>query len=366
MKKYNLIFGFFVMSILMLSFVSSYMPDTHKYIADQSILQASNSEYGKIAQKYPDDFVGCNILVDISVLAYFSEGFNKISTKYKATHSTSMCQRAVQNAETERELACAIGICAHHTTDGVAHNEFVVEVIERTNLVNGLIHIFAEEKVNDALLKLEGRELSVQTRQALANVAPVHKEFFRELLVTEGTSFNFDAMFDAFTNEVTGNDKYSVGFRGFTAIPTSIHIVMFLIFALMLTLLAFLYKREKKTIINYIGMTIAFLIALTVILAYVLFFTGKIWMFFQTVSYPVSQMMPTSGWEVHLNKAVQETTNMLKGGSNYVMAVTPDPAGEHALTNASAVGSGVRTVVNVIIVIIIGIFVWLNFKKKKK
>lgn len=364
MKK--LIPLFLLLSIFLVASASAYMPGTHTYMNDKAMIIAPNSEVGQKVQNYYEDYIACDVLTDISVFYYFTEGFNRIGTKYKQTHTQNLCQRMVQNAENDRQLACAYGVCAHHVQDGVSHNQYVPTVVERTKLVNGLVHIFAEEKVNDELIKSEGIELNTRIRQAIANVAPVHKEFFRANLVSEGSDFPFDSMYDAFVSEVTSEDKYSVGFRAFTAVPFSIHLTLISIFLLSTLILAFLIRRKTKTKLNYIAMFLLFLfIIMPIILAYVLFYTGKLWVFFQWASYPISSLMPTSGWESYSNMAIQETANMMNGGYQYVIANTPDPAGEIALMNAGRVGAGLRTVVNVIVGILFVLFIYLNFRRKK-
>lgn len=358
-----------LLALLLVSSITSvlaFMPPTHTYIADQSLAQASDSEIGKLVMANYNDYIGCNILADISVFYYFSDGFSKIGTKYKATHSTSLCQRMVLSAINDREKACAYGLCSHLTSDGVAHNIFVPETVRKTGLVNGLIHIFAEEKVNDELLAREGMILDTKTKQALSDIAPIHKEFFRKNLLAVGSDFPFDSMYDSFVAEVTAESKYSVGFRSFTAVPMEVHLIFSLAFILSLVGMAFLIKKKKKNIFNKIAIVFMFLTALLVVFVYTLFFMGKLWMFFQWASYPISSMMPVSGWEAHINSAVRETTNLLNQGTNYVMAMTPDPAGEIALETASQVGATMRTIIMVVLSGLIGLFIWLNIKKRKR
>ena len=351
----------FILFLLSVSLVSSYMPETHTIMNSQTILSSPNSDYSQIVQEYYSDFIACNVLSDISVFYYFSEGFSKIGTKYKQTHSQNLCERMIANAENDRQLSCAIGVCTHEVQDSVSHNDFVPEVIRRTYLVNGLVHIFAEEKVNDIL---KTKESSAQIRQALSDVAPIHKEFFRKSLVFPGSDFPFDSMYDAFVGEVVGNQKYSVGFRGFFAVPLQIHLILISLFIMALVILAYLIRAENKNIFNITSMVLLMIIVILVILVYGLFFAGKLWLFFQWASHPVSQIMPTQGYEQWVQKSITQSTFLFNNGATATMAIIPDPAGENALLKAGEAGQTFRIVVDLILLSIIALFVWLNIRRR--
>ncbi len=365
MKQQNsLVLSMFFMTVLLLGSVSSWMPETHTFINEEALVQSPNSEVGKLINSgYYEDFIACDVLTDISVFYYFTEGFNQIGTKYKQTHTQNLCHRMIQLAKNDAQRACAYGVCAHHVQDAVSHNSFVPRVIRKTKLVNGLIHVFAEENANDQLIT---NELSVKVRQALVNVAPIHREFFRGALVSENSEFPFESMYDAFVAEVSTSEKYSIGFRGFSAVPVSIHFGLIMIFILSMMGMALLIKKKDRTMINKIFIVLLFLIAISIIGLYWLFYAGKLWVAFQYASKPISALMPTSGWEADITSAITETVNMMNGGSQYVLAVTPDPAGEIELLEASKTGKTLRTIVNGLIVALIGLFFYLNIKKKKK
>jgi len=357
---------FILMFLICISISLAWMPDSHTYINENAMV-VSNSEIAQLIKTYEDDFHGCDILTDLSVFYYFEEGFSAIGTKYKQTHTQALCKKMVENARTDQQLACAYGVCAHHVQDGVSHNVFVPRAIRKSKLVNGLIHVFAEEKVNDAL---KTNQLNSRMKSALNYVAPIHKEFFRENLVPDNSDFPFDDMYDEFVDEVTEQDKYSVGFRGFTAVPFEIHMILIIIFVFSLLGLGVLIKKSNKSLINYITIALILLIIMMPITgAYILFYTGKLWVFFQYASYPISQLMPTSGWEKDISDATQETINLLNKGSDYVIGFTPDPSGEAELIQASETGSTARMVFNIIVLIILGIIIYANFfmgRKKKR
>lgn len=355
---------FLLTCMFMISMVSAWMPPNHLYIDDNAMIQASNSPVGLIVQNHYDDFIAGNILTDSSVFFYFSEGFTTIGKEYKATHSAVLCKRAVELASNEEELAFAYGICAHHVQDAIAHNEFVPLVVERTKLVNGLVHVFAEEAVND---QINTPELDARVKSALVNRAPVHREFFIKILSSDQNINEIDVgkLYDAFVFEVAGNAKYSVGFRSFTAVPTSIHVILILLFLLSLTGLATLIRREKKNFFNKLSMVILSLMAIVIVFAYVLYLTGTLWQFFQVASTPITWITPTGGWEGYVDKATSETVKLMNNGADYVNTIQ-DPAGEVQLANAGKAGSFVRIIIDILIVILIAVFIYLNFRKKKR
>jgi hypothetical protein len=362
-NKMKKIFMFLLMSMLLISMVSAWMPETHTYQMEKALEQAPSSPVGLVIQNNFDDYIAGNILTDASVFYYFSEGFTNIGKEYKATHSAVLCKRAVELASNDQELAFAYGICAHHVEDAVSHNDFVPNVVEKTKMPNGIVHALAEEDVND---NIATDELRSRVRSALVNRAPVHREFYIKVLQSnEDVSIDVGKLYDAFVFEVAGNSKYSVGFRSFTAVPMSIHVVLILLFILSLVSMATLVRREKKSIFNKISIVILTGIALLIVFIYVLYFTGTLWQFFQFASTPLTSVLPTGGWEQYVDKSVSETVKMMNGGANYVNSIR-DPSGEESLARASASGSVFRIIIDILIVGLIALFIWLNFRRKKR
>ena len=76
MKK---LLSFLVLIILLIPNVMAWMPGTHTYLGIESIKSTSNSPVGSLALQHWDTFIACDVLTDISVFLYFSEGFSSIS-----------------------------------------------------------------------------------------------------------------------------------------------------------------------------------------------------------------------------------------------------------------------------------------------
>lgn len=368
MKK---IFSLFFAILLVLSLfplASAWMPSTHRYMNSEAIESSPNSPVGLIASQYTADFNCGNYLADASVFYYFSEGFTAIGKEYRSTHSTEFCKRAVALAQRNNDkgqLAFAYGICSHQVQDQIAHNEFVPDVVEKSKLVNGLVHALAEEKVDDQVRKVDDQKSLVNNE--LKTTCPKYKEFFIEVAQgdTQLDNVNPGLLYDSFISQVSGSTKYSLGFKSFMAVPTSIILMLLLVFIMTSLLFVYIFRLEKKNVFNKVSMVLLGIFSIFIVLVFVLYFTNNIWQAFQTFSYPLSQPLPTGGWENHINDGISETINFFNGGVNYLNTIQ-DPSGAVSLANADKAGSGFRTIMAIIFVGLIGLFIYLNIKKKKK
>jgi hypothetical protein len=361
MKPLNF-FTFFAIALVLSTSAIAWMPETHVLIQKTSASQSYATPIGQLINKYPQDFYACQMLSDISVFYYFSEGFNSIGKEYKATHSPSLCARMVTNAVSERDKVCAYGVCAHQVEDSISHNQMVPAEIALTGLPNGIIHIFAEEKVNDDIVTSQLRN---DVTSSLTNAAGAHKEQFRSALIAGGDTLPFDNMYDKFTDTVIGSAKYSPGFQGFLAVPTSVHMSLVALFILNLLVLWFLVKNSYWNTLGKIMMGINVFFVVLIFGLYVLFFTNQLWSAAQTVSTPVGWFVPVPNEQTYLANSVKETNNLISGGMPYINRIV-DPTGSANLFAADAAGAGVRNVIFGLIVIFIGVFGYLVFISKGK
>lgn len=351
-----------------LSLTSAWIvPDSHDYIGHQAVLQSSGSPYGQIVAAHFDDYSACMSTTDYSVFFYFSSGFSSIGKQYLASHNNVICSRALELADKNNpsEVACALGICSMDAQDSPSHNYFVPQVIKRSGLVNGLVHAPAEECVNK---KITTPQLLSEGQSALINKYPVHRDFLIKVFQSDSRTSTIDVgkMMDAFVAEVANSKTYSVGFRGFTAIPFSIHLILLLYFLFGLITMAYLIKRQNKTRGTKISIfLLLFLVVLPVILIYVLFFTGTLWKGFQAAMTPICWVLPISGYQTYVNQAVGNTVNLFNNGAS-VMNTVPDPSGQAALAAADAANGRVLLVIGLVFVALIALFLYLNFRKKSK
>jgi hypothetical protein len=366
MNKYK-IFPLIVILIMAASVVLAAMPEDHTNYNLISMESYPDTSVGRIVNKYPQDFIACDLMADISVFYYFSEGFTSIGKEYRATHSKVLCTKMVELAgNDEKALACAYGVCAHHVQDSVYHNTGVPRIIEMTGVPNGLIHAFWEEKMDKSMESSSTRPLKSTVNNALSYVKQSsHREEFRRALIATGSTLPFDTMWDKFVDTVVGSSKYSPGFQGFTAVPYSIHIMLILVLVASFILLSYLIKSNVNNIYAKIMKVVNVLTIVLIIGLYLLFFTNNLWQAFEFVSTPVTWFIP-AGNEVGVRIAAQQETNKLFiYGANYVAGIT-DPSGADNLMAADAASSGLRNVIMVLAVVVIVLFGYLTFKRGKK
>lgn len=366
-KKINLIFTAFIVSLLLISLTSAWIiPDTHDIISQKALSQAPNSEVGRIVSENWEDFSACQSLVDYSVFYYFEQGFSSIGKKYLGSHNLNVCLAAVERADksNEAELACAYGVCAHEIDDSVSHNEFIPMVIENSGLPNGIVHASAEQCIND---QMTSPQISSAGKSALVNKYPVHKDFLVEVFKSDSRSatINVENLMDAFVAEVAQNDQYTVGFRGFTAVPIQIHIIFLMVFLINITGLALLIRKKNKGKINKITMAICFVIILAIIGIYGLYFTGNLWRAFQVINKPVCWVLPTSGYETIINHAVEKEVFFFNYGANSIYQIL-DPAGQTRLTEANQSTYLVTWSIIIILAGLVALLVWLNIRKRRR
>lgn len=367
MKKQNILFLLIFVLVLSVSFVSAYQPETHVYIGEQACEIAPSSPICLLISQHHEDFVAGEVLADYSVFFYLDQGLNKISVKYLISHNYQFCSRAVAMASNDAELSFAYGLCSHEVSDNSAHNYFIPEMVRRTNMPQVLIHALSEEEVNDKVVR-ENPELRTEVRQALINKVSEHEDFLVRVVQSDTRTGDIDVknMVETFSSQVIGSTKYSVGFRGFTAIPTSLHIFLILIFLFSLLVLVFILRIRKKNGLNKFFMWFSIVIIFFVLLAYILFFTGKIWWFFETFSGIFNIFLPTHGWEQYTDQAINNMVTFYNGGVTVLPSIIGDPSGQVALKQADRETSLVRWIVILFVLGLTALFTWLNFKRKRK
>jgi hypothetical protein len=363
MKKALIILFAVFMILLSLDVALSWMPESHAMFLESARSQYPNTPVGKIINQYPDDAIACNILTDISVFYYFSEGFTAIGKEYKATHSTLLCEKMVELAGNDpQKLACAYGVCGHHVQDSVSHNMMVPDTIKRTMIPNGIIHALVEEKIND---EIATQELRSRVRNALRNKAPAHKEMFRQALVTVDSDLPFDAMYDKFVYTVVGDAKYGVAFQGFFAIPFSIHVMLILLLTLNIVSLFFLISRGLFGGWSRVLMILNIIMIIVILLAYVLFFTNQLWKFFETFSGLFTVFIPLPNSNEYINQAKSVTNDLFINGAYYVRQIE-DPAGVDSLSEADENNTMVRMLFGLVMAAGIGFLAYKGFNTGKR
>lgn len=358
MKQIKLIFLMVSVFLLLINLVSANYPEVHVYIQHKSFVP--NSPVGSIVQNNWCDYISGQLLSDSGIF-YYIDPKGGIGVEYKIFHSTTFTKRCVEMSSNNEELSWCYGFGSHQISDSIAHNEFVPTNLKSFYGQNGIFHAFIEDAQNR---KIKTKELTSEIKSCLENTAPKHRAFFIKVAETqEGLSkINTGNLYDTFIQQLSGSGNLS--FKGFTAIPFSIHFILILFFLANMLLLAYLIRKKDKSKFNYISMFIVLILAILVILIYILFFTGKIWQAFQFISIPVSWIIPNSGWDSSIQKEIQMNIQYMNQGVTYLNNIK-DPAGSEALRFADASGNGVRIIIYFILMALIILFIWLNFRKKR-
>jgi len=344
MKKYNLILMFgMVLLILSLSSVDSFMPRyTHKLIHDTAIQTTSNtdSETFQACVKYPELCYSGNVLSDISVIFYYTgQGL------YTTTHNPPFCRALLDNApkvpgrDTDRMRACAIGGCMHQPADIVSHSKMgemqgmVAHAIEKSFLANSVIHVFAEQKL-DNYVERQYPELGEESNDYLEYYKECQDLFVITMLGESSyqeAGFNqakLNDIFDTFITEVrnsqTGYDKSFKSksiFVTLKSIPTvliAIYLSIMLFFFIVPCILVFRVIRKRATLRHYIGLII--FLPIFLIMAYFLYssFQGSAFNNFINFIKPISELVPIGDPETWINLGIQNTRNFLNQGPSWL------------------------------------------------
>ena len=149
------------------SFVGAWGPVVHGDI-DRAIINSNqiDSDISRIITQNKDYFYGCTMLPDISIFYYFSSG----GRKYKATHNWAFEKAFIEQARTDKELACAYGIISHMVADSTSHNYFVPHQIKTYKLPNAIIHAPSELLYDSAYVKRHPEDLE-NIRKGMDTVA---------------------------------------------------------------------------------------------------------------------------------------------------------------------------------------------------
>ena len=184
---------------------------------------------------YKDYYSACNEYVDISIVDYISLEKNigfwnqikniltlniGIGAKYKATHSLSALQRALKVAGSNSKLrSCAWGIGSHLIIDSLSHTLAVTKAVEKTYLVNGLVHSPKEIYDKNLFTDIEDRRYSREVLELGKD--PEIVKFFQDVFVDDPalSKVNIPEMMDFFRVQVQSDTSggYSLGFKRLTS-----------------------------------------------------------------------------------------------------------------------------------------------------
>lgn len=356
-----------------LSQVSAFMPRyTHKYIHQEALKDPVNSEIYKSCMKYPSLCYSGNVLADISVIFYWTQGY-----KYEVTHNPNFCRALIEESQNDQEDACAIGGCMHQPADIVSHNTMVEKAIRTTGLANYIVHVFAEQKV-DNWVERTYPGVGDEALNYLSDYETCTPLFKRVMLGNEEysdiTSEQMDTYFDKFIVEImTSQTGYDSAFKqksflvNIKSLPFIVlagySLVMF--FFMLITILLFIkIFRKQATLRHYIALIIFLPIFIALAYVFIANLNGSAFNAVINVAKPISGIIPLGDTpKFYTEKAIQNTKDFLQQGPSWL--TDTDASGFKALEEAD---HGVIFFDYLLLIALISFFVWyvwFLFKRNK-
>jgi len=346
--------------------VSAFFPATHWYMTDKALETPIDSNlYGSCA-KYPKLCYSGNILADVSVNFYYT-----YFQRYAVTHSPSFCRALLDEANGEEEMACAVGGCIHQPQDIHSHTVMMPYSIEHTFIPNVVIHPFAEQGLENELLKIRP-DAKIRSEGDLNDFNKCSGLFKRVLSGEEDyMGVDLDELFRTFITEIQGSKTgYDIQFNRIQVIPPMVLIVyiaftIFLFLIWMLLIVRRLRFKERRTLFTWISFAlISFFLFLAVGL-FLAFLGGSGFRFFQAIIKPISNFVPLGDTSDDLiNTGIQNSKNFLTQGEIWLQ--NTDSSGQLKLEQANRAITIPQYIILFILTSLIALFVWLNFRGTSK
>lgn len=143
----------FFMSLFFMSFVQSFGPHTHLYLAQQIKINGQDNDIVRMCfddGENQKSFISGIMTPDISVVKYYVDG----GSQYKLTHNFLFQQKLMEQSLTDSERCFSMGVMAHLIQDSVSHTDAVPKKIESTNIKNFMLHPLLEKKIDSQIAKL--------------------------------------------------------------------------------------------------------------------------------------------------------------------------------------------------------------------
>jgi hypothetical protein len=364
------LFLFVLMSLFLTTSVLAFMPPSHYFIFTEAMKNKVDSNLYDACAKYPNLCYSGNILTDVSVLYYYT-----YYARYTVTHSPSFCRALLDNANGEEQLACAVGACTHQPPDGISHNLGVPYSIQHTFLPNGIIHVYAEQHLDNWVI-LQNPQAKDEALTSLASYKTCIPLFQKVLQgEKEYAGVDLTAMFDKFVQEIQGSKTgYDLAFSNITTIP----VVVMLIYCssmLLLIVLAILiiFKRlrfkERRTVFNWISLFIVLIILIPLVILFIGNLGGQAFNTFIMFVKPVSNLVPIYNPQYQVTQSISATTQFFQQGELFLIDKANQGLYASGTTSLAAADNSIAFVqwsVLIVLILLIILFIYFNFKSPKK
>jgi hypothetical protein len=341
-KAIHIIIAVIMLSILLLEGVNAMMPRyTHKLMHELGTQNQSNTEIYRICNKYQTECYVGNVLTDVSVVWYWTKFDN-----YDVTHSPNFARALLENAKNEQEIACAGGNMVHQAEDIVSHNNMVPYSITHSGLSNMVIHVFAEQKVDNWVEKNypEVGDIALNQLADFEKCVPLFKRtMLGEEQYSDVSPEELDDLFEKFIYEIqTSQTGYDVAFKSksiavnFKTIPFSLVIgfSLIMIFFLVITILLLIkvFKKQAK-IRHFVGLAIFFIIFGLMAYIFIANANGSVFRAIISIAKPISGLVPLGNSEqFYVNEGISNTKELLANGE--IWLENSQASGLVALENA--------------------------------
>ena len=177
----------------------------------------------------------------------------------------------------------------HLVIDSKSHNELVPLSIEKTKLVNGIVHSPKEIYQKNLFTDIEDRRYSREVLDILKD--PEIVKFFEDVFVDDPalSKISIPQMIDFFRVQVQSDTSggYSLGFKSFFALPKFVYIFILIIFLFSISLLGLSIRKIRDGIRDtptffIAGLSFIFL-ALSSLAIYGLF-SANLWSIWEVLS----------------------------------------------------------------------------------
>ena|SRR3990167_7768268 len=384
------IISLMLISLLAVPIVDSFMPPHHLYIWNKATAEPMNTDFYTLCMKYPNLCYSGDILIDIGVYYYYTQG-----AKYQTTHSPSFCKLLLENAPKipntnndpnwgEKMKSCAVGGCTHGPADLASHgpNGMVQHAILNSFLVNAISHVLAEQHASNII---EARDPSILDQQFdfLNSAGTCQDLYVTSMLGTDAYKdmgkAELDNVYASFVQEILTSqnqgNSYNPAFKeksflgSIDSIPFSIvaiYVSIMSIFLLLNILLVFKIFKKQAKVRHFAGIIIFGFLFVILAWFFISAMQGTVFASFVTFIRPISNFMPIGNVDTYTNMGIQNTINVLRNGETSLEGTDPSGLGTNpVLIEASEQVLIVDYIILAVILILFFWFVWYLFKKNK-
>lgn len=353
-----------MLALLLLPSVFAFFPYTHQYLFSEGIKSNIDSNVMEACKSYPDLCYSGNVLTDVSVIYYYTK-----FTRYTVTHSPSFCRSLLETANTDKEMACAVGSCLHQAQDLESHIDMIPSTIKKTFIPNSVIHTLGEQHLDNIVLSEhpEIKSESITSLNSFRECTPLFKKVLQGEKEFEGV--NLDALFDKFIAEVQGSKTgYDPSFSNLTTIPIMVLVTYTAFMGLWIILLILLiFKRlrykNKRTIFNWISLIVISFILFILLFLFIANLGGQAFKGFVFLIKPISNLVPIGDAQAHLESGISNTQSFFTQGESFLFG--KDASGQTELLEADRSIVVPQYIILISLIILLIVFIYFNFRRKK-